>query len=230
MKRFLLVAASFMLSAAGHSQTLLNDTFAGENGGVTQLNYNAFANWTVTGAVDLITPDNGYGLTCTGSCVDLAGSPGPGRLTSNPFAFTSGDVLKMTIRLSGNQRNAQTNRVTFGADFTGGATIGQVKWFIQSADSMPGGLPYSNLTFPPAIDGRSDFVSWSFQFQALGAGAASFFVGTLDPTSVGPILDDVLIERVVAQSVVPEPSTYAMIALGLGALGLAVRRRAPLRD
>jgi hypothetical protein len=224
VKRFLIAASALLLTGTANAQVLLNDTFAGENGGVTQLNYNAFANWTVTGAVDLITPDNTYGINCTGSCIDLAGSPGPGRLTSNPFAFTNGDVLSMTIRISGNQRNAQTNLVVFGVDFTGGATIGQVNWFIQSADSLPGGVAYSNLTFPPSIDGRSDFVSWSFQFRALGTGMASFFVGTPDPTSVGPILDAVIIERVVAQSVVPEPSTYVMLALGLSAIAAARRR------
>jgi hypothetical protein len=214
-----------LASTEARAQVLLNETFAGENGGVTQTNYNSFANWTVTGAVDLITPTNPYGIVCTGSCVDLSGSPGPGRMTSNPFAFNDGDVIKMTFRISGNQRNSQFNTFTFGTSFTGGAIIGPYEYMIPSLSSSPGGLPYSGLSASTSLAGQMGFQTWSFQFQALGTGAAQFYFDASDASSVGPILDDVLVERVATQSVVPEPSTYAMLGLGLGALGFAARRR-----
>ncbi|MGV3708855.1 MAG: PEP-CTERM sorting domain-containing protein [Gemmatimonas sp.] len=225
-KRFLTLGLLAALAAPeANAQVLLNDTFSGENGGATMLNYNSFANWTVTGQVDLIGAANGYGISCSGSCVDMSGSAGPGRMTSNPFAFVAGDVMRVSGHISGNQRNTGLDNIKFGALFGGGASIGDYEFagLVGGTGSING--PTSEIAGSTQIAGNAGFTLWSFQFQALSAGTVSFYIDAPDASSIGPILDDVLVERVVSQSVVPEPSTYAMLAFGLGAVAFAARRR-----
>ena len=103
MKRFAIAALTVLLaSSSASAQVLLSDNFENENGGVGQLNYNAFSNWNVTGQVDYL--HNYPGLTCAGGsagCVDLDGSSGPGALTSKQiFGFASGDQIKISFDLS----------------------------------------------------------------------------------------------------------------------------------
>jgi|GEM_PF-2197169 len=77
-----------------------------------------------------------------------------------------------------------------------------------------------------SIAGNTPFSNWSRSFTAGQAGSLQYEIGTSSADNVGPVLDNVLIERFGAQTVVPEPSTWAMLAFGMSAMGGAARRRA----
>ena len=91
----------------------------------SHLNYSAFENWNVVdGAVDLIYSPN-FGIECAGTgrwCVDLDGTTNnAGRLESRSvFTLSPGITYTLTFDISGNQRNAGTDSMTFG--LTDGAT------------------------------------------------------------------------------------------------------------
>jgi hypothetical protein len=108
-------AATLLISSPAFAGTVFFDTFDTENGGATSLNHTGFANWNSTGAgfVDVVAmPD--YGLTCaggSGSCVDLDGSPGPGRITTKRnFTFNTGDLIRIDYDISGSQRGSDPDR------------------------------------------------------------------------------------------------------------------------
>jgi hypothetical protein len=84
---------------------ILQDNFNSENGGVGVLNYNSFANWTVSnGTVDLI--GNGYFdfYPGNGLYVDLDGSTSQAGTLSTKISFAPGAYL-LSFDLGGNQRN-----------------------------------------------------------------------------------------------------------------------------
>src|SRR5258708_34829573 len=87
---------------AAHATTVLSDNVNSEAGGFSSLNSTGFANWTSTGAggVDVVRTGD-FGLTCqggSGSCVDLAGSPGPGQITSTAsYAFHTGQTVTLSF-------------------------------------------------------------------------------------------------------------------------------------
>lgn len=83
---------------------ILQDNFNAENGGVGMLNYNSFANWTVTnGTVDLI--GNGFYdfYPGNGLYVDLDGSTNQAGLLSSKTSFAPGTYL-VSFDLGGSQR------------------------------------------------------------------------------------------------------------------------------
>jgi hypothetical protein len=230
VKRLLIFAASTLLAASSaSSQVLLNETFNSENGGGTSLNYNAFANWDVSGQVDLVA--SGYGgVTCpggTGACVDLDGSSGPGRITSkNPFAFSSGDVMRISFSISGNQRGGPDDIFRLGLDFGGNVAYSN-RIGTGGLASFTGSGPFLNslVSFEVSLTQGTAFSTWSMQFTADQSGSVKYFLGTPSADNQGPVVDNIVVERVVQQSVVPEPTTWAMLAFGLSALGVAARRR-----
>jgi len=232
MKRLALGCLAVVLaSRTASAQILLNDNFNNENGGTTALNYNAFANWSVTGQVDYV---NGFpGISCvggTGGCIDLDGSSGPGTIrTLSSFSFIAGQTMRITFDLSGNQRGGSDDSWTLALNFTGAPT-GTFSGFGGFAGV--GGGPINNLslfssqrlTAPDA-----PFASYGMDFTAASAGTVRYSIGTTSADNFGPIVDNVVVGRwdgqVLAQDVVPEPSTWAMLAFGLGAMGLVARRR-----
>lgn len=229
MKRFALLGlAAALASSPLSAQTVLNDNFNGENGGNTFLNYSSFANWTVGGQVDLVR-DTDFGIRCfgnTGSCVDLDGSSGPGALITQYFAFNAGERVRFSAQISGNQRvTSQLDDVTFDLAFAGPVTIGNYTGTGGWAYTGYFGASTASVNIAPlfSLAGNDPFSLWSFEFDALTAGSVMFTVGTDSGDNVGPIIDNVQIDRT---TVTPEPSTWAMLAFGMGAVGFVSRRRA----
>ena len=218
MKRALsiLALALFTASSAQAQVVLLNDTFDSEFGGASKLSYNGFANWIVNGNVDLVrSPD--YGITCkTGSCVDLDGTPGPGSITTKQaYSFSAGDVMRISFDLSGNQRLLGTSdNFFFGANITGSPSA------TSCAASFLGCLTNS-FTHNETINGGAPWSNYYYEFTAAAAGTVDYTFGTLSNDNVGPLLDNVVITQT---STVPEPSTWALMASGLLALGVVGRR------
>ncbi|MEP6833020.1 MAG: PEP-CTERM sorting domain-containing protein [Gemmatimonas sp.] len=226
MKRFVILgAAAILASGSAGAQTLLQDTFAGENGGASQLNFASFTNWNVAGKVDMIGQGNPWGISCVGMCVDMDGTGGPGALVSKQnFAFSSGDVMKISLNVSGSQRGNALDDFYLHLNFGSNTTLGS---FLGTGGFAGSGNIGNTAAYNTSnsLAGNAPFSIWSFQFEALQAGSVQYTIGTNSADNVGPVLDDVLIERAQTGTVVPEPATWAMIAFGLTGIGVAAKRR-----
>ncbi len=201
MKRILLVAASALaLAVPAHSAVIFTDNFDSENGGNSQLNYTGFANFTVTGQVDLVKSGT-YGITCSGSCVDLDGTTGPGALlSSGVVAFSTGDTLILSFDIGGDQRNGVAD-----------------DWYAEFVTSLGTFGTYGNL-----VNATDPFATQTFVWTATGSGTAKFSIGTTSADKVGPLLDNV---SLAIRPVVPEPATWAMMIGGFALAGASLRRR-----
>lgn len=225
----ILTFTAALAASSANAQILLTDNFNTENGGASSLNYIPFANWTVVGQVDLVA--QGFaGIGCvggSGACVDLDGSGGPGKLVGKTaFSFSSGEIFRISFDISGNQRGSASDVFELGLNFGAGATVGPVvgtgglSSFTGAGPGIAGSISYS-----VALNAGDPFSTWSLQFLAQSAGTVRYSLGTTSGDNIGPVLDNVVVQRVTPQAVVPEPSTWAMVAFGLGGLGVAARRR-----
>jgi hypothetical protein len=226
MKRIAPLAAVLLLATSAQAQINFSDAFNGENGGIRQLNYSSFTNWNVTGAVDLIA-SGGDGITCvggSGNCVDLSGSlNSAGALISKTaFSFSAGDRVMVSFMASGNQRNAQVDQLDLKLNFNVSTTF--TSYISNLAGS--GGFLAPGLQFSTGrqMTGTEGFSSYFFEFVAGNAGTFLLEIGTTQQNNVGPILDNVSVTSS-GMNVVPEPSTYALMATGLTLLGAIARRK-----
>lgn len=128
------------------------DDFDTENGGVSQMNYTGFANWTVSdGTVDLIA-DGFAGLSGSGMFVDLDGSSADaGKMTSISILVTEGVLHTFSFDLSGNQRGGAN-------DIVNAKVSGYVDMTIEKAPFS--GWTNHFQTFTPTSTG---FVTISFE-------------------------------------------------------------------
>ena len=196
-------------SAPAHAVTVFSDSFDGEAGGTTVLNYNAFANWNVEfGTVDLLRDPNQFGITCAGgggSCVDLDGSTGePGFLTTKQsFAYNAGDVITVNFDASGSQRSGDYGVIAF----IFGNTFGN----FSETFELPANAPFGNYMT-------------TFQFDTSGEFQLAFHSNTAGPgtSNIGLVLDNVSLD---ISPAVPEPASWAMMIAGFGLVGGALRTR-----
>lgn len=136
-----IAVAVALMSAAGAAPAgvLFSDNFDAENGGSGQLNYTAFANWSVSeGAVDLIgtgfidiLPGNGLYVDLDGTASDAA------VFTSDTINLPAGDFV-LSFDLAGSQRG-ETNTVS--VTFFGQALI-------VTLDSS---APFTTYTIPVSL-------------------------------------------------------------------------------
>jgi hypothetical protein len=227
MRKLVLALAALVASAApAYAGIVLNDTFNLENGGGSSVPYANFANFTVTnGNVDLVaTPD--YGIVCaggSGSCVDLAGSTA-GTITSKAaYNYAAGARVSFSFDISGSQRGGSN---TYFTDIFYSPNSVNPHTRTSSATYGPGQFsnssPLANgFHFDGANSGGDPFVTDNISFVATAPGTFSFDIGTADQTNAGPVLDNV----VLSISAVPEPASWAMMIVGLGLAGAALRRR-----
>jgi PEP-CTERM motif len=233
------------LAIATPASAQLTENFDSENAGTSALNYNSFSQFSVigipaatqltNGRVDLIASGT-YGISCvggSGSCVDLDGTNNrSGALYSKAqFAFAAGDLVSLSFDLSGNQRGG------FPIDgFFAGFVFDAPKSLTftnQGGAFAPG--PLLNLAMPnyagtfANVGVTADFQTYSVSFRSAIAGTFHTLIGqdTLQPganDNQGPILDNV---RLRIAAAVPEPASWAMMILGFGIIGSALRRRTP---
>lgn len=197
-KTALLLAAMSFMAAPAYAATFV-DNFDTENGGASALNYTGFANFTVVGQVDLVKSGD-FGITCSGLCVDLDGTSGPGGLLSGLFNYNAGDFITLSFLVGGSQRIA--NGVD---DFS-------VVILTDTGDDF---FDSFNL-------GSGDpFQAYSHSFTASGNGALRFAFGTDSADNIGPLIDNISLNI----APVPEPATWAMMVGGLALAGAALRRR-----
>ncbi|MCU0647029.1 MAG: DUF642 domain-containing protein [Gemmatimonadaceae bacterium] len=233
MHRSLSALLALALAAStAQSQVLFSDNFNSENGGNGALNYNSFANWTVNGQVDLVRSGD-FGITCaggSGSCVDLDGTSGPGTITlTNAIAVTAGQRYRFTFDVSGSQRAAAADpfqtALRFGASTSLTDVVGTGLLSFVAAPGPVG--PSLNFIFIPApIPGTTGWSTASLEFTVATNNNLRVDFSTSSADNVGPLIDNVSIARV---NVVPEPSTYALLATGLAGVLVAARRRRDAR-
>jgi hypothetical protein len=185
--------------------------------------------FTISGAGVDVVQSGTFSIDCVGNsgkCLDLAGSPGPGTITSTPINFNAGRRIDVSFTLSGNQRTLSTDNFSFNLVFgqpTSGCCLG--------VDSGPTGFDTGSWLnvlnqagpYTESVAGDRAFVTYSAWFIAANSGnfTLSFTGEGLGNVNIGPVLDDVL----VTQSTVPEPASWAMLIAGFGLVGAAQRRR-----
>ena len=219
----LFALGALALAAPASAGVVFSDNFDGEAGGNSALNYAGFSNFAVTGNVDVVKSGD-FGITCSGSCVDLDGSSGPGKLTSlSSFAFNAGDAVRLSFALGGSQRSSAFDNYFVELTF-GGATSVINYGFNWGAGDI---VVFPNLTTPgiyssTGIAGTDPFGPHSVFFTAGSAGTLKFSIGTSSADNIGPLLDDV---KLTIDARVPEPAAWAMMLAGFGLVGAAMRRR-----
>jgi hypothetical protein len=186
----------FGLAGQSHATVIFSDNFNTENGGIGQLNYNSFANWSVTnGTVDLIGSPGffdffpGHGLY-----VDLDGTSfQAGTLTSVGIPVTPGNYT-LSFLLAGSQR--------------GDVNTVQV--------NVSGGLASSTYTLASNVPLTLETIS--FTVLAPMTINLSFHNEGIS-NNIGLILDDVNVNRV--STPVPDSGSTAAL-LGIAMIGLGV--------
>jgi hypothetical protein len=225
MRRFILaLAASAALASPALAQ--VSEDFNAEGNTRSILNWPGNSNLTVpVGSVDLVRSGN-FGITCNGgigSCIDLDGTTtSGGALQTANFTFSAGQIVTLSGLISGNQRNRGPDNFVFafifggltsGADFTG--TNGDTSFNF-------GNFSNSLIQQVQGTVGASDpFNRYSIAFRALGSGTVAGRISNSGTDNNGPVLDDLSLSI----TAVPEPATWAMMILGFGVIGGALRRR-----
>jgi hypothetical protein len=194
-----LVVAMFTAQAA----VLLQEDFSGATPGANSSL--AGTQFQVTsGAVDIVGVLNGSFFQCannpTGNCIDMVGSPGVGHISSIPtFNLIAGDTYTISFGyilqgfVAGN---------TPTSDFTVG--LGTFSQILTAIPVVQNG----SLTFSPGSN---------------QTGAALTFATDTAPDDVhGAVLDHIVLTET-RGTAVPEPSSLALLAIGVGLLGIAKR-------
>ena len=223
----LLAFGALAIAAPASAGVVFSDNFDGEAGGNSALNYSGFANFAVTGNVDVVKSGD-YGITCSGSCVDLDGSTGPGSITSlSSFSFNAGDIIRLTGVLGGSQRSGAMDPFGLAFEFAGNTTVIDYgfNWGGSDIIVVPSttGLGIGSYS---GIAGTAGFAPHSIFFTAGSAGSLKFVFSTTSADNIGPLLDSV--KLTIDSTAVPEPAAWAMMLAGFGLVGAAMRRREKL--
>jgi hypothetical protein len=228
MRIFMGAAAAAVLGFGATSAGAVDylfDNFNAETpqppGSTSELNYNHFANFFVyDGTVDLVSA-GGYGIdTGNGYFVDLDGSTMNGGTieTINHFNFSAGDRVRLSFDVSGNQRDTggQDDNLFAGFRFFTPVTYSKVQLTGFDSIQTPAPILEGVKTLVPMTQ---PWTTYSISFTAQNAGTFSALIGTGSADNIGPLIDNVRVS-----AFVPEPSSWTLMILGMGAAGAMLRR------
>jgi len=252
-RRLAVAAAIGVLCASGATSAdaarVFYADFEGLNGGVSASNYTDLPGLTFqSGSVDLVH-DGDNGVQCPSTpespgtaCLDLEGADGTyGRLQSAvAYEVHAGDTVTLSFAMSGNQRlDDDETGDGFFAGFRWGPAVVDLDALYLSPSWMLGASLDPPPTTAAVINGGISNRGWanhSMSFVAPEDMLVSFRIGGGRASGTGgPVADDmgVLIGHIELDitrgaAAVPEPATWAMMLMGFGGLGAALRRRAAL--
>lgn len=214
------LAAAAVMAMPASAVTLFSQNF---DSAPVRNNTTNVPGFTVTGGVDLIRQGT-VGIQCAGAagrCLDLVGSNNAGSILSDPIAIQAGRVITLSFEVGGNPRD--TNIFNFALGFTNPENIASFTLItgFQGAYGGTGSNITSFGTYTESVARNRQFVTYALSFVSTGAGSLLLNFGAGGPNdSAGPILDNILVD-----SAVPEPSAWLMLLAGFGMVGLAARRR-----
>jgi PEP-CTERM motif len=213
------LAAAAVMAMPASAVTLFSQNFDSATAVNNATNIPGF---TVTGGVDVIRDSRL--VSCAGfagRCLDLVGAPNVGSITSDLINFNAGRLITVSFEVSGNQRLTGTDTFNFALNFTSPENIAS----FTSSGFTPGygttGLVSGFGAYSESINRTRPFLSYVLQFVPTTSGTFSLVFGTTGANDGrGPILDNILVD-----SAVPEPSSWLMLLAGFGMVGIAARRR-----
>jgi PEP-CTERM motif len=209
------VAALAAFSPAAHAATnlLVNGNFeAGPTGGV-------IPGWNLAGITDpnsiLVLKGGDYGLCCSAS--------GSAAALANQFAsFGPGDSQNSPAQLFQSYgTSAGQKRLSFDYGSIGGASH-HLNYFV--VDGFSGSiLTQGRVTASSTSNFDALFSPFSVDYVSIGTAEQVIFTSFDGTTSKDFLLDNVSI------AAVPEPASWALMIMGFGLVGSAMRRRQSVR-
>jgi hypothetical protein len=241
------VVALVAFTVPAHATVVFSDPFDSEpdgpNDGGSTLNDTGLTKWFAPpseGTIDTIASGS-YGIQCAGGagkCIDLDGSTNSaGTIVSRAlFSYSTGDLVTLTFDISGNQRNPN-NDLWFGGfinvdiPFYGNPPpIMGSSFFGNSPCGAFSGGAFStrlgNVSSSAACQtlGSAPWTTYNIGFRAANSGSFRLIFGDYSAGSSdnqGALLDNVKLSI----AGVPEPATWAMMIMGFGLIGGAMRSR-----
>jgi hypothetical protein len=220
--------AAMALGAPAAQAAVFSDNFNGENGGAPANPYTGFANFTVlSGSVAL-----NQGARCaggSGGCVGLDGTAHNGAEfeMTNGLNFSAGSLVTLSYLIAGNHHDCSV----CAADDTYEAGFG----FSNLSETMThltlDGVDLGTFNTSTGLDLFGDgfpvplfapYSAHTISFIATDGGAVKARFRSFSGDGIGPLLDNVGLS---VSGGVPEPASWALMIVGFGAAGAALRRR-----
>jgi hypothetical protein len=223
------LAAMALGAGAAQANQSFFDNFNNENGGVSADPYTGFTNFSVLqGSVTL-----NQGARCeggAGGCVGLDGTAlnGAEFEMTNGLSYSAGSLVTLTYDIAGNHHDCSRCGVDdeyeagfFFSNIT--ETINNVIFDGASIGTLvtPSGIELLGDSFPPGL--FSPYTTHTISFIATDSGTVKAHFRSFSSDGVGPLLDNVGLD--VVGGGVPEPASWALMILGFGGAGAALRRR-----
>ena len=209
-----LATGALLWTATANAGVLFSENFSGAVPGGGSSAGGAYSAGPIPGTgfadlapfnVDILGVLNGTNFSCVdnpaGNCLDLVGNQGGGAITSIPtFNLVAGDTYTVTFGADLQGFSNQSASTTFSV---GLGALSQVETLVSDLNTR-----YS-LTFTPV----SNQTGANLSFTTISA-----------PDGVhGAVIDNITLAS--ASAGVPEPASWAMMMLGFGVVGYALRKR-----